>query len=140
MAARGRAMLAEGDDAEPLYREAIDRLERTHLRPELARSRLLYGEWLRRANRRLDARAELRIAHESFATIGMEAFAERARGELHATGEHVRAYAVETRDELTKGRSGRSPSLPVTGSPSPRLTGSPSPRLPPVLPQPRTVE
>ena len=84
-----------------LYREAIDRLGRTRLRPELARAHLLYGEWLRRENRRVDARAQLRAAHELFATIGMEAFAERARGELLATGEKVRKRAAETRDELT---------------------------------------
>ena len=82
-------------------REAIDRLGRTRLRPELARAQLLYGEWLRRQHRRVDARAQLRSAHEPFVTIGMEAFAERARRELLATGEKVRKRTVETRDELT---------------------------------------
>ena len=71
------------------------------LRPELARAHLLYGEWLRRENRRIDARTQLRRAHELFVAIGMEAFAERARGELLATGERVRKRTVETRDELT---------------------------------------
>jgi DNA-binding NarL/FixJ family response regulator len=71
------------------------------VRPELARSHLLFGEWLRRENRRLDARAELGTAHELFVEIGMEAFAERARRELQATGEHVRPRAPEARDELT---------------------------------------
>jgi DNA-binding CsgD family transcriptional regulator len=99
--ARCRALLSEGEHAERLYGEAIDRLERTRLRPELARARLLYGEWLRRQNRRIDARAQLRAAHELFVAIGMEAFAERARGELLATGESVRKRADETRDELT---------------------------------------
>jgi DNA-binding CsgD family transcriptional regulator len=99
--ARSRGLLSEGNYAEALYREAIERLSRTRLRPELARAHLLYGEWLRRANRRLEARDQLRIAHEWFTTIGMEAFAERARIELQATGEHVRAHTVETRDDLT---------------------------------------
>jgi DNA-binding CsgD family transcriptional regulator len=101
MHARGRALLDEGATAEDLYREAIDRLARTALRPELARSRLLYGEWLRRANRRVDARVQLRAAHELFASIGMEAFADRTRAELLATGEKVRKRTAETRDELT---------------------------------------
>ena len=99
--ARSRALLSEGEDAERAYREAIERLSRTRLRPELARAHLLYGEWLRRENRRVDARAQLRIGHEQFSTIGMEAFAERARGELQATGEHVRARTPEARDDLT---------------------------------------
>ena len=99
--AHSHALLSEGAAAERLYREAIDRLGRTRLRPNLARAHLLYGEWLRRENRRVDARAELRAAHELFVTIGMEAFAERARGELLATGEKVRKRAAETRDELT---------------------------------------
>ena len=99
--ARSRALLSEGEAAERLYQEAIQRLGRTRLRPELARAHLLYGEWLRRANRRLDARAELREASEQLTAIGMEAFAERARSELLATGERVRKRSVETRDELT---------------------------------------
>jgi tetratricopeptide (TPR) repeat protein len=89
--ARSRALLTDGDQAESCYREAIERLTRTRLRPELARAHLVYGEWLRRENRRFDAREQLRLAHHQFATIGMEAFAERARSELQATGEHVRA-------------------------------------------------
>jgi DNA-binding CsgD family transcriptional regulator len=76
-------------------------LGRTRLRPELARTHLLYGEWLRRENRRVDARAQLRAAYELFVTIGMEAFAERARAELQATGERVRRRVVEPRDDLT---------------------------------------
>ena len=99
--ARSRALMSEGEDAERSYREAIDRLGRTRLRPELARAHLLYGEWLRRENRRIDARTQLRRAHELFVAIGMEAFAKRARGELLATGEKVRKRTVETRDELT---------------------------------------
>ena len=99
--ARSRALMSDGADAEKLYREAIERLGRTRLRPELARSHLLYGEWLRRSNRRVDARAQLRAAHDLLTAMGMEAFAERARGELLATGEKVRKRTVETRDELT---------------------------------------
>ena len=99
--ARSRALLTEGGTAEPLYREAVDRLGRTRLRPEHARAHLVFGEWLRREGRRVDAREHLREAHERFATIGMEAFAERARGELLATGERVRRRVGETRDELT---------------------------------------
>jgi DNA-binding CsgD family transcriptional regulator len=76
-------------------------LGRTRLRPELARTHLLYGEWLRRENRRVDARAQLRAAYELFVTIGMEAFAERARAELQATGERVRRRVVAQRDDLT---------------------------------------
>ena len=101
IAARCRALLSEGKAADGLYREAIERLGRTRLGPELARAHLLYGEWLRRENRRIDARTQLRTAHELFTAIGMEAFAQRARGELLATGEKVRARTVETRDELT---------------------------------------
>jgi DNA-binding CsgD family transcriptional regulator len=99
--ARSRALLSDGAAADELYREAIDRLGRTSLRPELARAHLLYGEWLRRENRRIDARQQLRSAHDLFLKIGMEAFAERARGELRATGERVRKRTIETRDELT---------------------------------------
>jgi DNA-binding CsgD family transcriptional regulator len=99
--ARSRALLTEGDAAEPLYREAIEALERTRVRVELARAHLLYGEWLRRERRRLDAREQLRHAHKLFTEFGMEAFAERARIELEATGEHARKRTVETRDDLT---------------------------------------
>jgi hypothetical protein len=99
--ARSRALLSDGAAADGLYREAIDRLGRTQLRPELARAQLLYGEWLRRENRRVDAREQLRIAHDLFAAIGMEAFAERARIELLATGQTARKRTVETSDVLT---------------------------------------
>jgi DNA-binding CsgD family transcriptional regulator len=99
--ARARALVTDGPGAEPFYREAIDCLARTKLRPDLARAHLLYGEWLRRESRRVDARAQLRTAHEQFETIGMEAFAARARAELLATGEKVRSRSVETRDNLT---------------------------------------
>jgi DNA-binding CsgD family transcriptional regulator len=99
--ARSRALLCEGEPADRLYREAIDRLMRTPVRVELARSHLLYGEWLRRERRRLDAREQLRQAHELFLRFGAEAFAERARIELKATGERARKRSPATRDELT---------------------------------------
>jgi DNA-binding CsgD family transcriptional regulator len=99
--ARCWALVSDGAAADELYREAIERLSRTALRPELARAHLLYGEWLRRENRRVDAREQLRTAHEMFVAIGMEAFAERARKELEVSGEKVRKRAVETRDDLT---------------------------------------
>ena len=99
--ARSRALLSEGEMAERLYGEAIERLARTQIRVQLARAHLVYGEWLRRENRRVDAREQLHTAHEMFATIGMEAFAERARKELLATGEKVRRRTPETRDDLT---------------------------------------
>jgi DNA-binding CsgD family transcriptional regulator len=99
--ARSRALLTNGDNADLLYREAIDRLGRTQLRPELARAHLLYGEWLRREGRRVDAREQLRTAHDMLVAIGMEAFAQRARRELLATGEKVRKRSDETREELT---------------------------------------
>jgi DNA-binding CsgD family transcriptional regulator len=99
--ARSRALLSDGEAAESLYREAIERLERTRLRVDLARAHLLYGEWLRRERRRLDARTQLRTAHELFSQFGTEAFAERARVELKATGERARKRSAETRDDLT---------------------------------------
>jgi DNA-binding CsgD family transcriptional regulator len=99
--ARSRALLHAGAAADDLYREAIDRLSRTRLPPELARAHLLYGEWLRREGRRLDAREQLRAGHDVFAVIGMEAFAERARRELIATGENVRKRSDDTHDQLT---------------------------------------
>ena len=99
--ARSRALLTSGDSADLLYREAIERLGRTEVRPELARAHLLYGEWLRRQGRRVDARKQLRTAFDLFTAIGMEAFAERARRELLATGEKVRKRSPDTREELT---------------------------------------
>ena len=98
--ARCRALLSDAAAADELYREAVDRLSLTRLRPELARAHLLYGEWLRRDNRRAGARAQLRTAYDMLTAIGMEAFAERARRELTATGETVRKR-VETVTALT---------------------------------------
>jgi ATP/maltotriose-dependent transcriptional regulator MalT len=99
--ARCRALLSDGAVADDLYREAIDRLSRTRVRPDLARTHLLYGEWLRREGRRTDAREELHTAYGMFDAIGMEAFAERTRTELLATGLKVRKRDDETRDQLT---------------------------------------
>jgi DNA-binding CsgD family transcriptional regulator len=99
--ARSRALLSDGEPAERLYREAVQRLGGTRMRPALVRAHLLYGEWLRRENRRGDAREQLRAAYEGFIAMGMEAFAERSRGELLATGETVRKRAVQTRYEFT---------------------------------------
>jgi DNA-binding CsgD family transcriptional regulator len=99
--ARSRALVSDNEAAERLYREAIERLARTRIRADLARAHLLYGEWLRRENRRLDAREQLRTAHELFTVMGYEAFAERARRELLATGESARKRTVETLGDLT---------------------------------------
>jgi DNA-binding CsgD family transcriptional regulator len=94
-------MLADGERAELLYLEAIDRLARTRARTDLARAHLLYGEWLRRERRRIDARDQLRTAHELFLTMGAPAFAERAARELLATGEKARKRTTDTRGDLT---------------------------------------
>jgi DNA-binding CsgD family transcriptional regulator len=99
--ARSRALLSSGASAEPLYRESIERLGRTGVRLALARAHLLYGEWLRRERRRLDAREQLRTAHEMLTAMGVEAFAQRAERELLATGETARERTVETGGELT---------------------------------------
>ena len=101
LAARSEALLVEDQRAEELYVDAIERLGRTRIRADLARAHLLYGEWLRRERRRLDARRQLRTAHDLFSNFGMEAFAERARVELEATGEHARKRTDETRGDLT---------------------------------------
>ena len=99
--ARSRALLTEGSDAERLYREAIECLGQPGSRTDLARAHLNYGEWLRRAGRRVDAREQLRTAHDMLGDMGLEAFAERARRELRATGETARKRTLESRDDLT---------------------------------------
>ena len=100
--ARARALVSHDPAAaDEFFRLAVDRLGRTRFRTELARAQLVYGEWLRRENRRVDAREQLRAAYDEFTSIGMEAFAERARMELLATGARVRKRTVETRDDLT---------------------------------------
>jgi DNA-binding CsgD family transcriptional regulator len=120
--ARCRALLADGDSADVLYREAIERLERRQLRPDQARAHLLYGEWLRREGRRVDAREQLRTAHDLFDAIGMEAFAERAGRELVATGEKVRKRSPEARDELT-GQEEQIARLARDGLSNPEIAG-----------------
>jgi DNA-binding CsgD family transcriptional regulator len=99
--ARSRALLSDGPVADALYQEAIDRLGRSRIAVHLARAHLVYGEWLRRQQRRVDAREHLRAAHDMFGRFGAEAFAERAHRELQATGETVRRRTVDTRDVLT---------------------------------------
>ena len=99
--ARSRALLSDGPAADALYREAIDRLGRSRIAVDLARAHLVYGEWLRREQRRAEAREHLRAAHDVFGRFGAAAFAERARRELKATGETVRKRTADTRDALT---------------------------------------
>jgi DNA-binding CsgD family transcriptional regulator/tetratricopeptide (TPR) repeat protein len=99
--ARCRALLSQGKAADTAYREAVDLLSRTRIRGELARTHLLYGEWLRRRNQRTQAREQLRTGYQSFTAMGMEAFADRAAAELRATGETVRKRSVETACQLT---------------------------------------
>jgi DNA-binding CsgD family transcriptional regulator len=99
--ARSRALMSEGEVAERLYRQAIERLSHTRIRVELTRARLNYGEWLRREKRRIDAREQLRLARDAFASMGAEAFSERARRELVATGETARRGDEAARSELT---------------------------------------
>jgi DNA-binding CsgD family transcriptional regulator len=99
--ARVRALLSEGESAERLYRDSIVHLSGNRVRLDLARTRLLYGEWLRRERRRLDAREQLRTALKMFTSMGTEAFAARAERELLVTGERVRKRTVETQDDLT---------------------------------------
>lgn len=127
--AQSRALLRAGRTAEDLYLEAIDRLGRSRIKTQLARAQLLYGEWLRRQGRRVDARAPLRTAHESFVAMGAGAFAQRALRELLATGEKARKRAAEVPSELTPqevriaslARDGRSnPEIATTLSISPR--------------------
>src|SRR5262249_62120560 len=101
LAARSRALMSEGAAAEGLYEEAVEWLRGSLLRPELARAHLLYGEWLRREGRRLDAREQLRTGHDLFETMGMDAFARRAERELTATGEHARKRIDAARADLT---------------------------------------
>jgi DNA-binding CsgD family transcriptional regulator/tetratricopeptide (TPR) repeat protein len=130
--ARARALMADPADADELYRDAIERLGRTGLRTELARAHLLYGEWLRREGRRVDARAHLRTAHDMLGAMGMEAFAERSRNELQAAGEKVRKRTVETRDDLTP-QERRIAQLASDGLSNPEIAGQ-------LFLSPRTVE
>jgi DNA-binding CsgD family transcriptional regulator len=99
--ARARALVGEGEEVDRSYREAIEWLGRTHMAAHLARARLTYGEWLRREGRRVDAREQLRDAHDVFSSMGAAGFADRAQRELRATGEKVRQRRADVRDELT---------------------------------------
>jgi DNA-binding CsgD family transcriptional regulator len=130
--ARSQALLSDGEDAGRCYREAIGRLSRTGFRPELARAHLLYGEWLRRERRRIDAREQLRTAHDMFAAIGMRAFAERARRELRATGETARRRTASPHEQLTP-QEAQIARLARTGLSNPEIAAQ-------LFLSPRTVE
>ena len=130
--ARSRALLSDGESAECLYREAIDRLGRTRVRVELARAHLVYGEWLRRQNRRVDARDQLRTAYEMLTAMGIDGFAERARRGLLATGETVRKRTVETAGQLT-GQEAQIARLASEGNTNPEIGAQ-------LFLSPRTVE
>jgi DNA-binding CsgD family transcriptional regulator len=130
--ARSRALVDDSEDADTLYREAIERLGRSRIVVHHARARLLYGEWLRRENRRLDAREQLRTAHDTFGRMGAEAFAERARRELLATGETIRKRTAETLYELTA-QEAQVARLAVDGCTNPEIGAQ-------LFISPRTVE
>ncbi|MEV7237688.1 AAA family ATPase [Streptomyces sp. NPDC051020] len=120
LACRSQALLSEGAEAERYYREAIDRLGRTQLRPEAGRARLLFGEWLRREGRRVESRTELRAAEEVLAALGLQAFAERARRELLATGERTRRRPLKVVSTLT-GQEAFIARLAVEGRTNPEI-------------------
>ena len=120
MEARSRALVSDGPAADALYQEAIDRLGRSRIAVHLARTRLSYGEWLRREQRRVEAREQLRAAHDMFDRFGAEAFADRARRELQATGETVRKRTVDTPDVLT-GQEAQVARLAAEGHTNPEI-------------------
>ena len=130
--ARSRALLSDSQTAEPLYREAIERLSRTRVAVHLARAHLLYGEWLRREGRRTQAREQLRTAYQMFAAMGADGFGERSRRELLATGERVRKRTVETPLRLT-GREAQIARLAADGLSNPEIAAQ-------LFMSPRTVE
>jgi DNA-binding CsgD family transcriptional regulator len=130
--ARCRALLSEGETAETRYREAIERLSRTRLRVELGRAYLLYGEWLHRQNRRIDAREQLRTAHQIFAAMGADGFADRAGREQRAIGERVRKRTTGTPAQLTA-REAQIARLASDGLSNPEIAAQ-------LFMSPRTVE
>ena len=130
--ARSRALIDAGENADSLYREAIERLGRTRIVVHRARAQLVYGEWLRREGRRLDAREQLRAAHDLLSHVGADAFAERARRELVATGETVRSRKAEPRYELTP-QEAQVARLAVDGCTNPEIGAQ-------LFISPRTVE
>ena len=122
--ARLRALLSDGDTAERCYRESIERLGRSRMRVDLARAHLLYGEWLRGERRRVDARAQLRIAHDMLEAMGMEAFAERARRELEATGATARKRTVAAGDEQLTAQEAQIARMARDGLSNPEIAAS----------------
>ena len=136
--ARSRALLSEDDRAEGYFLKAIDHLSRTRVRAELARTHLLYGEWLRRMNRRVDARAQLRIAYDSFTSMGMEAFAERAGRELLGDGrDRPQADRRDTRRSDPAGAADRRAGPRWSLEPRDRRAALPQPAHRGVAPAPR---
>jgi DNA-binding CsgD family transcriptional regulator len=131
--ARSRALLEDGAPAEALYREAIERLRSSRAAPQLARAHLLYGEWLRRERRRREAREQLRTARDMFIFMGAHAFAERARVELTATGEHARRRLVDAPADLLTAQEARIARLVCEGATNAAIAAQ-------LIISPRTVE
>jgi DNA-binding CsgD family transcriptional regulator len=118
--ARARALAQEADNAEEFFVEAVSYFEKTSVATDLAHTHLLYGEWLRRENRRQDARSELKVAYDKFSAMGAEGFARRAQIELEATGEKVRRRSVETQSDLTA-QEAQVARLAATGATNPEI-------------------
>jgi DNA-binding CsgD family transcriptional regulator len=131
--ARARALVEEGDTAEDLYREAVEHLRRCRAAPQLARAHLVYGEWLRRERRRREAREQLRTARDMFIFMGAQAFAERARMELAATGEHAARRAAEASADLLTPQEARIAKVVADGASNAEVAAQ-------LFISPRTVE